>query len=107
MRCGVAQPPSAGRISKTLTAEGGGATTRRGTVMLVLTRKTHERIRIGDGVEVTVLAIGRSRVRLGIAGPSDVKISRAEVHQRMQGELEPSAAGDSLLHREEMSRGPA
>jgi carbon storage regulator len=47
--------------------------------MLVLSRKRGERIRIGDCVEVTVLAISGSRVKLGFSGPSDVWIQRDEV----------------------------
>lgn len=47
--------------------------------MLVLSRKRGERIRIGDSVEVTVLAISGSRVKLGFLGPPDVWIHRDEV----------------------------
>jgi carbon storage regulator len=49
--------------------------------MLVLSRKRGERIRIGDSVEVTVLAITGSRVKLGFSGPPDVWIHRDEVYQ--------------------------
>ncbi len=50
--------------------------------MLVLSRKRGERIRIGDNVEVTVLAISNSRVKLGFSGPPDVWIHRDEVYQQ-------------------------
>ena len=50
--------------------------------MLVLSRKRGERIRIGDSVEVTVLAISSSRVKLGFTGPPDVWIHRDEVYQQ-------------------------
>lgn len=49
--------------------------------MLVLSRKRGERIRIGDCVEVTVLAISGSRVKLGFSGPPDVWIQRDEVRR--------------------------
>lgn len=49
--------------------------------MLVLSRKRGERIRIGDSVEVTVLAISGSRVKLGFSGPPDIWIHREEVRQ--------------------------
>jgi carbon storage regulator len=49
--------------------------------MLVLSRKRGERIRIGDSVEVTVLAISGSRVKLGFSGPPDVWIHREEVRR--------------------------
>ena len=44
--------------------------------MLVLTRKTDERIAIGDGVELVVLSIRGNRVRLGITAPADTSITR-------------------------------
>lgn len=47
--------------------------------MLVLTRKTNQSIRIGDGIEVTVLSISGEKVRLGIRAPRDVPVFREEV----------------------------
>jgi carbon storage regulator len=52
--------------------------------MLVLSRKRGERIRIGDCVEVTVLAISGSRVKLGFSGPPDVWIQRDEVRRQTE-----------------------
>ncbi len=46
--------------------------------MLVLSRKEHERIMIGDGVEVVVLAVHGQRVKLGIQAAPDIKIERPE-----------------------------
>jgi carbon storage regulator len=57
--------------------------------MLVLSRKRGERIRIGDCVEVTVLAISGSRVKLGFSGPPDVWIQRDEV-RRVENRETPS-----------------
>lgn len=47
--------------------------------MLVLTRGKGEKIRIGPDIEVVVVRIGHDKVRLGIAGPDDVLIARAEL----------------------------
>lgn len=44
--------------------------------MLVLTRKTDERIVIGDGIEVVVLSVRGNRVTLGIAAPRETSIRR-------------------------------
>jgi carbon storage regulator len=44
--------------------------------MLVFTRRRHETIMIGDGIEVRVLRIGREGVRLGIVAPPDVPVPR-------------------------------
>ena len=54
--------------------------------MLVLTRKQGERIVIGHDIHVTVLKIAGNRVRLGIAGPPEVPIHRAEVGERIRDE---------------------
>lgn len=59
--------------------------------MLVLSRKRGERIRIGDCVEVTVLAISGSRVKLGFSGPPDVWIQRDEVHRADSRDAEAGA----------------
>lgn len=47
--------------------------------MLVLTRKHGERILIGGQIEVTVLKISGSRVKLGITGPPHVSVRRTEL----------------------------
>ena len=52
--------------------------------MLVLTRKIGERVVIGHDIEVTVLKIQGSRVKLGIRGPADVPIHRKELQARIR-----------------------
>ena len=47
--------------------------------MLVLSRKTSERIRIGDEIVVTVVRIGPNSVRIGIEAPKDTNIVREEL----------------------------
>jgi carbon storage regulator len=54
--------------------------------MLVLTRKTNQSIMIGDDVEVTVLAVSRDKIRLGISAPRDVPVFRKEVYLSIKGE---------------------
>jgi carbon storage regulator len=48
--------------------------------MLVLTRKTNQSIMIGDEIEVSVLAVSRDKIRLGITAPRDVPVYRKEVY---------------------------
>jgi carbon storage regulator len=55
---------------------GGNARRRKGTTMLVLTRHATERIYIGDEIVLTVIAVDRGKVRLGIEAPKDVPIAR-------------------------------
>ena len=53
--------------------------------MLVLTRKSNQTIMIGDDIEVTVLAITRDKVRIGIEAPRSVPVLRTEVYLEKQG----------------------
>jgi carbon storage regulator len=48
--------------------------------MLVLTRKTNQSIMIGDEIEVSVLAVSRDKIRLGITAPREVPVFRKEVY---------------------------
>ena len=47
--------------------------------MLVLTRFAGERIKIGDDVELTVVAIRGDKVKLGFEAPRGVEIMRTEL----------------------------
>lgn len=57
-------------------------------LVLVLTRKAGEAIRIGDDVTVTVLEINGNSVRVGIDAPREIEIVRSEVAENPKG---PSA----------------
>jgi carbon storage regulator len=50
--------------------------------MLVLTRKIGEEIIIDGRIRVTITAVKGDKVRIGITAPPDVRVDRAEVHQR-------------------------
>ena len=52
--------------------------------MLVLTRKTGERIVIRDNIVVTVVEIRGDKVRLGIEAPLDVSVHRREVYDAIK-----------------------
>jgi carbon storage regulator len=83
--------------------------------MLVLSRKANESIVIGDAITVTVVQIGRGRVRIGIEAPNRVPIYRVEVLGRNRGPAEmvgaacdqadssaaaePTASGRSAISR--------
>jgi carbon storage regulator len=49
--------------------------------VLVLTRKAKESITIGNDVQVTVLDIRGSQVRLGIKAPKDMPVNRTEIYE--------------------------
>ena len=50
--------------------------------MLVLSRKTKERIVIDESIEITVVAVHGGRVTLGIKAPMSVPIHRGELQPR-------------------------
>ncbi len=52
--------------------------------MLVLSRRSHESIRIGDTIVVTVLEVRGDHVRLGIDAPHDIEVHRQEVYEAIQ-----------------------
>ena len=56
--------------------------------MLVLSRKSGERISIGSEIEVEVLGIHKGRVSLGFSGPPRVRIYRQEVFSQVGPETE-------------------
>ena len=52
--------------------------------MLVLSRKTNERIRIGDNIIITVVGTSPGQVRLGIEAPETVLVYREELYAAIQ-----------------------
>lgn len=46
--------------------------------MLVLSRKVGERIYIGSGIEIAIVDVRGSKVRIGVEAPADIRIRRAE-----------------------------
>jgi carbon storage regulator len=52
--------------------------------MLILTRRTGETLHIGEDVEVTVMAVNGSQVRIGIKAPRNVAVDREEIAERKQ-----------------------
>ena len=54
--------------------------------MLILTRRPGEAIRIGDDVEVYVVAVNGNQVRLGIKAPRNVPVHREEIYAKIAAE---------------------
>jgi carbon storage regulator len=63
--------------------------------MLVLTRRTGERVRIGEDVEVVIVSVRGDQVRLGIAAPRRIAVSRAELLEQVRDENRAAARGAS------------
>jgi carbon storage regulator len=49
------------------------------TLMLVISRKLGETIRISDDIEIVVLAVNRYQVKVGIAAPREIEVWRTEL----------------------------
>ncbi|MBY0525290.1 MAG: carbon storage regulator [Gemmataceae bacterium] len=60
--------------------------------MLVLSRKLGEKIVIGDNICLTVIAVDRGKVRLGIEAPRTVPVYRQELLAAPAGDAQPTAA---------------
>jgi carbon storage regulator len=54
--------------------------------MLILTRRPGEKIMIGEGVEVTVMAVKGNQVRVGVSAPKSTTVHREEIFKRIQAE---------------------
>ncbi len=52
--------------------------------MLILTRKTGESLLVGDDVEITVLSVRGSQVKLGVNAPKDIAVHRQEIYQKIK-----------------------
>lgn len=52
--------------------------------MLVLTRKKHQSIMVGDNIEISVLDVIGDKVRIGIQAPREVSVFRKEVFLEIQ-----------------------
>ena len=55
--------------------------------MLLLTRKLDERIRIGDSIVITVVHLGKNRVKLGVAAPEHFSIRREQAPTAAESHL--------------------
>jgi carbon storage regulator len=72
--------------------------------MLILTRRAGEALRIGDDIEVTVMAVNGSQVRIGINAPRDVAVDREEIAERKRRDRE-AMIDPAIAHRGHSSSG--
>ena len=77
--------------------------------MLIFTRYLGEAFYIGDEIKVSLLAINRKQVRIGITAPKEVPVHREEVYYRTSGIFSANIASDTetlvpVLHDENIKR---
>ena len=67
--------------------------------MLVVTRKTDESLTISDNIEITVLEIGKDRVKIGISAPKIIRneLRDAQDMNKESSQALPKAAMEALL----------
>ncbi len=65
--------------------------------MLILSRKTNEKIKIGSEITISIIEIRGDQVKIGVEAPKDVKVFRQEVFNAIQNEnREAAVTKDSL-----------
>lgn len=65
--------------------------------MLILTRKTNEKIKIGNDITITIIEVRGDQVKVGIEAPKDVKVFRQEVFNAIQTENRAAAESTDNL----------
>ncbi|MEG0614824.1 MAG: carbon storage regulator [Oscillospiraceae bacterium] len=60
--------------------------------MLVISRKLGEELIIAENTRITILDVGKDKVRIGIDAPQDVRIVRKEVYDIEKQNLKASSA---------------
>jgi carbon storage regulator len=78
--------------------------------MLVLSRKPGESIKLGDQIEIIIVAVEGQRVRIGIKAPREVRIMRTEIDAQIgqvnqQAALTPHTVDPELLRQAAAARG--
>ena len=73
--------------------------------MLVLTRKANQSIIIGDGIQVSVLAVMGEKVRIGIEAPRSVPVFRKEVWVEIQRDQDSSESPEDVQQALEELKG--
>lgn len=54
--------------------------------MLILSRKTNQKILIGDDIEITIIEVRGDQVKIGIKAPQEIQVFRQELYKEIQAE---------------------
>ncbi|MBL9125429.1 MAG: carbon storage regulator, partial [Planctomycetaceae bacterium] len=76
--------------------------------MLVLTRKTEQKIQIGSDITITILRVKGQAVRVGIEAPKSMRVLRAELPPRelldVAGEVESEVSSLTISGEDSAKR---
>ena len=64
--------------------------------MLILSRKTNQKIRVGDSIEITVIEVRGDQVKIGVEAPRSVKVFREEIYDEIQRENKEALATGNI-----------
>ena len=59
--------------------------------MLILSRKTNQKILIGDDIEITIIEVRGDQVKIGIKAPQEIQVFRQELYKEIQAENKSAA----------------
>ena len=65
--------------------------------MLILTRKTNEKIKIGNEITLSIIEIKGEQVKIGVEAPKEVKVFRQEVFNAIQNENRAAATSQDSI----------
>ena len=64
--------------------------------MLILSRKTNQKIRVGDSIEITVIEVRGDQVKIGVEAPRSVKVFREEIYDEIPRENKAALATGNI-----------
>jgi carbon storage regulator len=71
--------------------------------MLIISRKKDQKIIVADDIEITILEVGRNRVRFGIKAPKDIPIHTRLKTSPVPEEKPPQSSDGTEPSREKAS----
>ena len=72
--------------------------------MLILSRKTNEKIMIGENISVSIIEIRGDQVRIGVEAPKRIKFFRQEVFDAIKAENKAAAQSLAVLPAIELGK---
>ena len=74
-----------------------GSQSEGGEIMLILSRKVDEKIKIGNDISIQIIGIAGDQVKIGVDAPKSVKVFRQEVYDDIQRQNREAALGSTAL----------